>query len=138
MSFILVPFSVILSGNTPVQSPSVPVMTHRVETSTTSPNLEVHFEESVDEWFQRIRSTVQDSACFVQVKREFPTCVHVNQSILTTGWKTPAQNYVMLVNCENHPNEHYFSLPLSEMIPTHGEPFCVDDTRVWYQKTGEL
>ena len=117
MSFTSLTFALVLSSNTPDQN-STSLESLRLVESTSTISLEVNLQESADDWFRRVKSFSEDSECYRKVKRNFPSCVNVDRTIQTTGWRTPEQNYIMLVSCQNHPDQRYASFPASlENLP---------------------
>ena len=133
MSLTSFSLALILSSNTPSQNTTSALESIQPRVSVPNLSLEARAEESPIEWFERVKSSAKRGECFKKVKLNFPTCVHVNKSIQTTGWGTPDQDYIMLVNCENHPDQNYLSLPASsENIGS--EYYCKDSERVWIKR----
>ena len=133
MSFASLTFALVLSSNTPDRN-STNLESLRLVESTSTISLEVNLQESADDWFRRVKSFSEDSECYKKVKRNFPSCVNVDRTIQTTGWRTSEQNYIMLVSCQNHPDQRYASFPASlENLPS-GEHFCKDSKRVWIKR----
>ena len=132
MSFTSISLALVLSSNTPAQDFNNLDFLGQ-EQVVQVPSLSANFEESAGEWLERVLSVSESGECYRKVKNNFPACVHVNRSIQTTGWRSPGQNYIMLVNCEKHPEENYISLPASQEN-TQSEYYCKDSERVWIKR----